>query len=176
MTNLSLRVLREKEQSMSIRANALAERLESGVRELARFAATVTDAEWSMPVSATDRRKIGVIVDHVANVFPIEIQLAQQIAAGTPIEGVTWADVAKINAEHATTVGTPTKEQALERLRVNSENAAEAIRALSDGELDRAVTNSMYGDAILTCQFMLEDHAVRHAYHHLAKIRKALKR
>ena len=27
----------------------------------------------------------------------------------------------------------------------------------------------------LTCQFILEDHAVRHSYHHLAKLQKALK-
>jgi hypothetical protein len=31
-------------------------------------------------------------------------------------------------------------------------------------------------DAPLTCQFMLEDHAVRHSYHHLAGIRAALGR
>ena len=58
----------------------------------------------------------------------------------------------------------------------NSAAAAAAIRALTDEELDRAFPNSMYSDAILTCQFMLEDHAVRHAFHHLAKIRKALNR
>jgi hypothetical protein len=34
----------------------------------------------------------------------------------------------------------------------------------------------MYGNAPLTCQFWLEDHAVRHSFHHLAKIRAALKR
>ena len=33
---------------------------------------------------------------------------------------------------------------------------------------------SLYGNAPLTCQFVLEDHAVRHSYHHLARIRAAL--
>jgi hypothetical protein len=33
---------------------------------------------------------------------------------------------------------------------------------------------SLNADAPLTCQFFLEDHAVRHSYHHLAKIRAAL--
>jgi len=33
---------------------------------------------------------------------------------------------------------------------------------------------SLNADAPLTCQFMLEDHAVRHSYHHLAAIRRAL--
>ena len=60
-------------------------------------------------------------------------------------------------------------------LRRNSAAAAAAIRALSDEELDRAAPVSLNADAPLTCQFMLEDHAVRHSYHHLAKIRGALK-
>ncbi len=60
-------------------------------------------------------------------------------------------------------------------LEQNSAAAAEAIRALSDEELDRVATISLYGDAPLTCQFMLEDHAVRHSYHHLARIQAALK-
>jgi hypothetical protein len=34
---------------------------------------------------------------------------------------------------------------------------------------------SLYGDAELTCQFILEDHAVRHSYHHLARLRAAVK-
>ena len=45
---------------------------------------------------------------------------------------------------------------------------------MSDEELDRASTISLNDDAPLTCQFFLEDHAVRHSYHHLARIRAAL--
>ena len=59
-------------------------------------------------------------------------------------------------------------------LQRNSDAAAAAIRALSDDQLERAAGISLNADAPLTCQFMLEDHAVRHSYHHLAKIRGAL--
>jgi len=59
-------------------------------------------------------------------------------------------------------------------LQKNSALAAAAIRALSDVELDRAAPASLYDNAPITCQFMLEDHAVRHSYHHLAKIRETL--
>ena len=52
-----------------------------------------------------------------------------------------------------------TKEAALDLLRSNSAAAAAAIRALSDEELDRAAPASLYADAPVTCQFMLEDHA-----------------
>ena len=88
--------------------------------------------------------------------------------------GVTKAVIDDMNAGHAREHDGATKEAALALLRQNSAAAAAAIRALSDEELDRAVTVSLYADAPLTCQFFLEDHAVRHSYHHLARIRAAL--
>jgi len=161
---------------MTDRTTALAERLEEGARALAQFASTLTDAEWNRPFGTTDKRTIGVIVHHVASIYPLEIQLAQLLAAGKPVTGVTWDVVAEVNAGHAKENAGATKEAALELLARNSAQAAAAIRALSDAELAEAAPVSLYGDAPLTCQFFLEDHAVRHGYHHLAKIRKALGR
>jgi hypothetical protein len=158
---------------VNVRANALADRLEQGARALAAFAAGLTDAQWQTPVPG-DGRKIGVIVDHVASVYPVEIQLAQTLAAGQRVKGVTMDDVHAMNAAHARENGTITKEAALDHLRRNSAAAAAAIRALTDEELDRAAEASLYANAPITCQFMLEDHAVRHSYHHLARIRKTL--
>jgi len=160
---------------MSNRANALAKRLEDGARALASFAESLTDAQWKTRVSPRDGRKIGVTVHHVASVYPIEIQLAQTIAGGKPVTGVTADVIDKMNAGHAKENDEVTKEAALDLLRRNSAAAAAAIRALSDEELDRATLVSLYFDAPVTCQFMLEDHAVRHSYHHLAVIRRALR-
>ena len=159
--------------SASSRANALAERLERGARALAEFADGLTQAQWQTRVPG-DGRTIGIIVDHVASVYPIEIQLAQTLAAGQPVTGVTMDDVHAMNAAHATENRTITQEAAVEHLRRNSAVAAAAIRALSDAELDRAAEASLYSNAPITCQFMLEDHAVRHSYHHLARIRQTL--
>ena len=175
MNTVTLRQPREKQQLATDRAEALAERLENGAYALVSFAAGLTPAEWNTPIPH-DGRTIGVVVHHVANMYPIEIQFAQMIAEGKRIEGVTYADVDKINAEHAVAYKEVTKEAALEAVRKNSAAAAAAIRGLSDDDLDRAVMNSMYEDAPLTCQFMLEDHAVRHSYHHLMLIRRTLKR
>lgn len=158
------------------RATALAERLEDGARALAAFANTLSDAEWRRPFGGTDKRAIGVIVHHVASIYPLEIQLAQLLAAGKPVTGVTWDAVAEVNGGHAKENPNPTKEEALALLAQNSAKAAAVIRGLSDAELAQAAPVSLYGDAPLTCQFFLEDHAVRHSYHHLAKIRKALGR
>ena len=157
----------------SRRATALAERLEQGARALVDLATTLTDTEWQTRIPG-DGRKIGVVVHHVATMYPLEVQLAQALAQGKPIEGVTWDVVHEINARHAAENDTVTKQAALDLLRCNSAAAATAIRATSDEELDGAATVSLNADAPLTCQFMLEDHAVRHSYHHLAKIRAAL--
>ena len=67
-----------------------------------------------------------------------------------------------------------TKEEAIQALRTNSAAAADAIRALSDEQLALAAPASLYSDAPVTCQFVLEDHAVRHSYHHLARLKRTV--
>jgi hypothetical protein len=158
---------------MSQRTDALAGRLEQGAAALASFASGLTDAEWQTRIPG-DGRKVGVVVHHVATMYPLEIQLAQKLAGGEAVAGVTWDMVHEMNATHAKSHGGVTREEALDLLRHNSTIAAAAIRVLSDEELDRAAPISLNADAPLTCQFMLEDHAVRHSYHHLAAIRTAL--
>jgi hypothetical protein len=160
---------------MTKRTDALADRLEAGASLLAALASTLTDDEWQSRLPR-DGRKIGVVVHHVASVYPLEIQLAQKLAAGQPIVGVTAKDVQELNAAHAIEFADVTKEVALDLLRRNSAAAAAAVRSLTDDELDRAAPLSLNADAPLTCQFMLEDHAVRHSYHHLAGIEAALNR
>jgi hypothetical protein len=159
----------------SPRATALAERLEHGARALIAFASGLTDAEWKTRSTATDARTVGVIVHHVASVYPVEIQLAQTVADGKPVTGVTMDDINAMNAQHAVQNHAVTKEEALDLLRRNSVAAAAAIRALTDEQLAQAAPVSLYSDAPLTCQFVLEDHAVRHSYHHLARIRRAVR-
>jgi len=156
------------------RSQALAERLEQGARALATLAGGLTDAQWQTRIPK-DGRKVGVVVHHVATMYPLEIQLAQALAGGQAIEGVTWDAVNDINAKHAAEHDGVTKEAALDLLRRNSAAAAAAIRALSDAELDKAAPVSLNSDAPLTCQFFIEDHALRHSFHHLAKIRGAIK-
>jgi hypothetical protein len=157
------------------RSRVLAERLERGARDLIALARTLTPAEWETRIPK-DGRKIGVLVHHVASMYPIEIKFALVLASGRPVEGVTWDDIHALNAQHARENDAVTKEAAIEALRANSETASAAVRSLSDAELDTAAAVSLNDDAPLTCQFFIEDHALRHSYHHLAGIRKALGR
>ena len=163
-----------QESSTGTLAQALAERLEKGAQALATLASGLTESQWQARIPH-DGRPIGVVVHHVGTMYPLEIQLAQAMAAGQAIEGVFWDNVHEINAKHAAEYAGVTKEAAIDLLNRNAAAAAAAIRALSNEQLSTAVLVSLYGDAPLTCQFMLEDHAVRHSYHHLAKIKAALK-
>lgn len=159
---------------MSKRSYELARRLELGALALEAFASSLTEFEWQSRVPG-DGRKIGVVVHHVASVYPIEIQLAQMLAKGQSIEGVTSECINTMNAEHAKKFDGVTKAEAFELLGRNSTAAAAAIRDFTDAELDRAALVSLNANAPLTCQFFVEDHAVRHSYHHLALIRAALR-
>ena len=159
---------------MSKRAENLAAALENGALALASFASNLTESEWQRTVPK-DGRKIGVVVHHVATVYPLEISLAQGVGKGDPVVGLNMEVIHKMNAGHAEENDAVTKEETLKLLTQNSADAATAIRALTDEQLDTAVPVSLYADAPLTCQFVLEDHAVRHSYHHLAKIQAALK-
>jgi hypothetical protein len=160
------------------RAKSLADRIEEGAAGLAAFAEGLSEAEWRAPVpeSGKDGRSVGVIVHHVASVYPIEIDLARTVASGKAVADVTWEVVAELNAKHAQEQVGVTKAAALELLRRSSREAAAAVRAFTDDELDRAAPFSLSYGAPVTAQFVIEDHALRHSWHHLARIRTALGR
>ena len=162
--------------SVSRRAELLADRIEEGAAGLAAFAEGLSEGEWLEPVSGTDRRPVGVIVHHVASMYPIEIDVARAIAGGKAVTDVTWKIIAELNAGHAHDQAGVTKAAALELLRRNSHEAANAVRAFTDEELDRAAPFSLSFGAPVTAQFVIEDHALRHSWHHLARMRIALGR
>ena len=158
----------------SQRAQDLADRIEEGAAGLAAFAEKLTDEEWKTPTNARDRRPVGVVVNHVAAVYPVEIELARAIASGKAVTDVTWDVVSQLNADHARENANATKAESLDLLRRNSRMAADAVRNFSDEELDRSARFSLSYGAPVTAQFVIEDHALRHSWHHLAKIREAL--
>ena len=111
----------------------------------------------------------------MASVYPIEIDLARGIAAGNAVD-VTWEAVADLNANHAKDNANVSKADAIALLKKNSKAAADAVRAFTDEQLDTAAPFGLSFGAPVTAQFVLEDHAVRHSWHHLARIKAALGR
>ncbi|MCB0210901.1 MAG: DinB family protein [Anaerolineae bacterium] len=160
---------------MNTQANALAERIELGAGVLADLAENLSDAEWQTIVPS-EQRTIGVLVHHVANMYPLEIDLVEQLASGKAIAGVTWDAVDQINAQHAEEHAMVNQQETIQLLRDNSKTAADRVRKLTNAELNNAETVSLYADAPLTAQFFIEDHALRHSFHHLANIRAVISR
>jgi DinB family protein len=157
---------------MNKRADDLAARIEQGARELAAYAEGLTDEEWRTPV--VDGRSVGVVVHHVASVYPVEIQLAKAIATGNSVEDITWGAVDTMNGEHAVAFAGVSKVEAIELLKQNSTDAAAAVRKFSDQDLDRAAPFGLSFGAPVTAQFVIEDHPLRHSWHHLARIRATI--
>ncbi len=163
---------------MGRRAEVLADRIEEGAAGLAAFAEGLTDAEWRTPMSSggADRRTVGVVVHHVASVYPIEIDVARAIAGGKAMGDVTWEAIADMNATHAGENAGVDKAATLVLLRRNSREAAAAVRAFTDEQLDGTAPLGLAFGAPVTAQFVIEDHPLRHSWHHLARIRKTLGR
>lgn len=167
-----------EEDTMGRRADALADRIEQGAAGLAAFAEGLSEAEWGRPMSAggADKRTVGVIVHHVASVYPVEVDLAKKIASGQAAADVTWDAIAAMNANHGKDNGGAGKAETIALLRRNAREAATRVRAFTDAELDQAAPLGLSYGAPVTAQFVIEDHALRHSWHHLAKIRQTLGR
>ena len=163
-------------KSRSRRAELLADRIEEGAERLAAYAESLTESEWRTPVIEGGKagRSVGVVVHHVASMYPIEAEVARAIATGANVTSVTWDLVHGINAKHAEEHAEATKEETLDLLRTNSAKAAEVVRLFTDEDLDRAAPFSLSYGAPMTAQFVIEDHALRHSWHHLARLRKTL--
>ena len=146
----------------------------SGANLLARQVENLTEEEWNLPVKG-DGRSIGVVVHHVASCYAVEIQLTKILASGQPITDVTKEKIDEMNADHAQDFKKARKQETLRLLKENAFIAAEAVRSLSDEELDSSVTVSLSANAPLTTQFFIEDHALRHSWHHLERIKETLK-
>ena len=160
---------------MGARAEALAKRIEQGAAQLAAYVEGLPDSDWTKSIAAErDGRPLGVIVHHVASVYPVEVQLAQAIGSGKAMSDVTWDVVANMNAGHASDNANVTKAETLALLRKNSSDAANAIRGFTDEQLDTAAPFGLSFDAPVTAQFVIEDHALRHSWHHLARIKQTL--
>jgi hypothetical protein len=160
---------------MSKRAQVLAGRLEQGAHALAGLAEGLSDAEWKT-VIPKDGRTVGVVIHHVASVYPVEVDVARAIGGGNAVTEVTWDLIAHMNAQHSHDHTGTGKKETIELLRKNSKAAADAVRNFTDEQLDSSAPFSLSAGAPMTAQFVIEDHAMRHSYHHLAKIKSALGR
>jgi hypothetical protein len=158
---------------MSIRSNRLADRLQKGADDLAAFANRLTAEQWRTRLPH-DGRPVGVVIHHVAMRYPLDIQFARALAAGRPLRGVTAESQLRLAADHARVFAAVKPAAALDLLWRNAAEAASVVRSFTDRQLDGTAIASLYGGVVVSCEFLLEDRGIGHAYHHLAQIRATL--
>ena len=160
---------------MNTRVEALALRIERGGEVLAAFCETLTPEQWWVNVPS-EGRAVGVLIHHVAWMYPPEMDLAALIASGATLQsaGIDWSYVNLVNASHANENSRPDQAVTIAMLRKNSKDAAERVRAFSDAQLDIVSVNTLHGYAPLSLQYWIEAHPIKHPYEHLEAIRAAL--
>jgi len=158
---------------MSKRAEALAERIAEGHRELMATIEGLSETAWRV-YCPNEERSVGVVVHHLASMLPAELDMIRAVASGQPIVGVTPKMVDQMNAQHGKAHADCTIEETLDLLRRNSALVVDGIRELTDAQLDQAAPVSLHWSAPLTAQYLIEEHPLSHIYRHLASIRAAL--
>ena len=158
---------------MSNRADQLAQRVAEGAQHLIDFASGLTDEQWHTRCGG-ENRTVGTLVHHVGTMYPIEADVVNTLAANGSAPGVTWDVVDSINSDHASTNGAASKQAAIDLIRTNSVVAVDAVRALTDEQLDRTAPNDLHWLAPMTVQFFVEQHPIAHPYIHLQSIKAAL--
>jgi hypothetical protein len=158
---------------MATRSEVLAQRVEQGAQALISAVEDLSPEQWTTYCD-NEKRTVGVLVHHVGTMYPLEAGAVQTLAADGGLPGLTWTAVDGMNAEHAVANADVDKETAIALVRSNVAAAANAVRNLTDNELDRVAPISLNWDAPLSVQFFIEQHPVGHPYLHLESINAAL--
>ena len=121
---------------MATRAEILAQRVEQGAQNYLAAVEGLSPDQWKT-LCRNEQRTVGVLVHHVGTMYPLEADVVRTLAADGSMPGLDWDAVDGINAEHATANADVDMETAIALVRTNVGIAAEAVRNLTDEQLDR---------------------------------------
>lgn len=155
------------------RAEQLATRIQQGADNLIAAVNDLSDAEWETACDG-ENRTVGVLVHHVGTMYPLEADVVRALVANGGMPGLSWDAVDHINHEHATANAGIDRAAAIDLIRQNVKTAVDAVRELTDEQLDQVATTGLHWQAPLTVQFFVEQHPVAHPYIHLESIKTAL--
>jgi uncharacterized damage-inducible protein DinB len=160
---------------MSERAEALAAELERVNAALEREIERCSDEDWRR-TCAGEGWSVGVAAHHVAVAHESILGLVQAVAHGQPVPPITAEMLDGYNAQHAVEHANCTRDEVLDLHRRGARAAADAVRGLSDEQLDRAAPVALLGGAPASAQQLIESGLIGHPKDHLASIRAAVGR
>jgi uncharacterized damage-inducible protein DinB len=152
---------------MMTQAQELAERFEQANNDVIAAAERYSDEQWRAHC-ADEERSVGVMAHHIASSHPMLIGMMQTIASGQQLPPITGDMIHQANAAHALEHAGCSKDETLELLRRNGAEAANAIRSLSDDQLQIQVTVPFLGAQPVTLRQYIEGLVIGHIAMHLA--------
>ena len=153
---------------MGARAEQLASKFDQSCREFTGVVERLNDADWKKQTAA-EKWSVGVVAHHVAGGCAVIAGLAQKVAKGEALPGLTMDMIHDMNAKHAKEHANVTKADTLALFKTNAASASGTVRALSDGELDRSAT--LLGGTPMTAAQVIEGILINHVNEHLGSIR-----
>ncbi len=124
-----------------VRSDQYARQFESAQDEFIRLVESLNDEQWHLagknfPQRINDEdegRPVGVIAHHVATNGDYITERIQTMLAGGPLAPV---NIRAVNAEHARSHASVTKDEVLRLLRASKGRIANAVRSIPDDQLD----------------------------------------
>jgi hypothetical protein len=154
----------------STRAQALAEQFEQVNAAAIAAVEAADDATWRRTCRDEDW-PVGFAAWHIGDGHATIMGLVGAVASSQPLPPVTAAMLDARNAENLARHGGCSRQEALRMLRQHGTAAADAIRRLSDEQLERTATLDLFGGATMSVQQLIEQVVIGHAQHHLASMR-----
>lgn len=161
-------VVEEQHKVMS-----LAAQVEAVGEMVARAAADCTPEQWQTTM-LEENRTVGVVFDHIADVFPYVTDWAVTLGMGRDLPPVTRDSVNRHNDERAEKKVGVSKADTLALLRQNTSAAAGQLRSLTDEQLERKAPFKLIGGKEISGLQLVEWFLINHANNHLKEIEEAL--
>lgn len=114
---------------------------------------------------------VTVAAHHVAVSHPSVLGLALLVANGQDVPAITMDMIDAGNAQHAKEFANVSRDETLAMLRSEGKAAADAVRALSDEQLDRTAPMAFAGGQEWSAADLIERILIGHPTEHGASIR-----
>jgi len=154
------------------RGEEIADQLTRATSELLAYVEPFTLAQWQTHCP-NEARSAGVLVHHVALALANPTPLIVDVAEGRPFPPLTSEMIDHQNARHAEQYANVGQAETVALLRANRTTAVAQLRALTDTQLERTTTASVFGPAPVTAQQLTEFLLIGHTLGHLASIQAA---
>jgi hypothetical protein len=158
---------------MSERAAALAAAFESANNDVIAAVEGCTPDQWGR-TCADEGWAVATAAHHVAINHPMILGLVRLIANGQEVPAITMEMIDAGNAQHAIEFANADRDETLSILRREGKATADAVRALTDEQLDRTAPMAFAGGQHWSAADLIERVLIGHPTQHGLSIKTAV--